>query len=1124
VNGSLESEHRRAHALSRSALPIWALLAVALLASAPLWGPGMVNTRGGGDSPFLLQRTHQLAANLRAGVFPVRWMPDAAYGLGYPFFNYYSALPYYLAGALNLLGFDLLTAIKLTQTLGFLLAALAMYGWVNHLWGRRDVAWLAAAAYSVAPFHLVNVYVRGDSLSEFYAFVFYPLILWALARVVARAKMPGPLGRRGLLEVALLALAYAGLILAHNISAFIFTPFALLYALLLILRSPRRDASPVRRQVRVPRWFKPSSLVLAGLLLGAALAAWAWLPALLERDYVQAENLTGDFFDYERHFRTANLVQPAWLFDYSIQVTTQGPSPFAVGRAQALVAALGSLVLLYLFLRPRLTRQDDGQGGARISSLSMAFVLIGLSLSTAMITPLSRPLWERVPLLDMVQFPWRFLSVQALFTALAAAACLLPLQGRGRWLAGAALAALLLFSTLFTLRPERLSIGPEDVTRARLLEYELFSGNIGTTVRYEWLPRAALPRPFTSDAVITPERPAPVIPITGTLERAQQVARGPTEQVWELEVGEGGASLAFPLLFWPGWEAWLDDGRLPVRAVAGAGYLALDMPPGGHTVRLKLGRTPLRAGAEVISLIALLPLLLLPLWPAFAKIRRAAPTSDKALRPAPYALRLTHHALRITPYLLLLLAVLLLLAIRSPAPSNRPDDLTMDFVAMPYLHHNPAGIPFALASVEDAPIRMLGYGLSAERLRPGDLLRVTSRWEDRRATAGEWRVQLRLVSPAEHLADPLRRFGFPYTLAVSTEPLATTVTHELRVPGNTPPGLYLLQLRLLGSEGELPARTPSGSGRGPLYLRPVRVTEGAPLAPDPPLLALVGPDIRLHTAELEQSAGSSTIASLTARLEWSTGEALASNYAVSVRLLDPDGQQRASFDTQPGYGFAPTSLWPSDRAIADRYILPLPGDLPTAAGYRLLLVFYRHPTLAEIGRVELGPFTLPLPAPLALAPQPRRFDTPLLPHHLGADFTTKSDAVNEDHIRLPGYDLNVAPDALELTLWWVAQRQPRLNYTVFVHLFDPATPEVIVAQHDAMPRGGTHPTSAWLAGEVVSDTVRLALDGVPPGDYRLALGLYDAVTTERLGVTLPDAQGATDDRLILPDRIEVGER
>lgn len=79
-------------------IPVLSLALIALVVSVPLWGPGMVNTRGGGDSPFLLQRVDQMVVNLRAGVFPVRWMPDAAYGLGYPFFNYYSAFPYYLAG------------------------------------------------------------------------------------------------------------------------------------------------------------------------------------------------------------------------------------------------------------------------------------------------------------------------------------------------------------------------------------------------------------------------------------------------------------------------------------------------------------------------------------------------------------------------------------------------------------------------------------------------------------------------------------------------------------------------------------------------------------------------------------------------------------------------------------------------------------------------------------------------------------------------------------------------------------------------------------------------------------------------------------------------------------------
>jgi len=77
-------------------------LLLSILASAPLLiGPGIISTRAGGDSPFLIIRVHQLVQNMRQGIWPARWMPDAAYGLGYPFFNFSASLPYYVAALLS---------------------------------------------------------------------------------------------------------------------------------------------------------------------------------------------------------------------------------------------------------------------------------------------------------------------------------------------------------------------------------------------------------------------------------------------------------------------------------------------------------------------------------------------------------------------------------------------------------------------------------------------------------------------------------------------------------------------------------------------------------------------------------------------------------------------------------------------------------------------------------------------------------------------------------------------------------------------------------------------------------------------------------------------------------------
>ena len=40
---------------------------------------------------------------LRNGQFPVRWVSDLGYGYGYPIFNFYGPLPYYLGGGLHML-------------------------------------------------------------------------------------------------------------------------------------------------------------------------------------------------------------------------------------------------------------------------------------------------------------------------------------------------------------------------------------------------------------------------------------------------------------------------------------------------------------------------------------------------------------------------------------------------------------------------------------------------------------------------------------------------------------------------------------------------------------------------------------------------------------------------------------------------------------------------------------------------------------------------------------------------------------------------------------------------------------------------------------------------------------
>jgi hypothetical protein len=102
-------------------------------------------------------------------------------------------------------------------------------------------------------------------------------------------------------------------------------------------------------------------------------------------------------------------------------------------------------------------------------------------------------------------------------------------------------------------------------------------------------------------------------------------------------------------------------------------------------------------------------------------------------------------------------------------------------------------------------------------------------------------------------------------------------------------------------------------------------------------------------------------------------------------------------------------------------------------------------------------------------------------------------------IELLGYDAAQQEGMLAVTLHWRCVEPPHADYTVFVHLLDAAGE--IVAQRDGQPQGGTYPTSVWDVDEVVGDEHRLALPpDLPPGNYRLRVGLYTLETGARLGV------------------------
>ena len=116
------------------------------------------------DSPIHLPRMQLFAEALREGNIPPRWIGSLAYGYGYPLFNFLYPWPSFIGGSLILAGVPDISAAELSYGLTMLIAAVGMFLWARSHWGFWGGV-LSAIAYTYAPYHAVDLYVRG-SLGE----------------------------------------------------------------------------------------------------------------------------------------------------------------------------------------------------------------------------------------------------------------------------------------------------------------------------------------------------------------------------------------------------------------------------------------------------------------------------------------------------------------------------------------------------------------------------------------------------------------------------------------------------------------------------------------------------------------------------------------------------------------------------------------------------------------------------------------------------------------------------------------------------------------------------------------------------------------------------------------------
>lgn len=349
----------------------------------PLFSSGIFLTHDGENH---LARIASYSSAIMDGHFPVRWAGNLNYSYGSAVFIFFYPLPYMMAFIFHLIGFSIVGSFKIILFLSFAGGAVAYYFFAKQF-VRRDVALVSSVLYMIAPYHILNMYVRGD-IGELLAYVFIPLIWYSIESFRKKSDV---------LTLVLGSFFYALLILSHNGVSLLFTPIVLLYILLF-----------------VPT-LKKKALVSVIIPLGLALSSFFWIPAILESKYTNAKIFVGDFFRSNFFSSPIDFIHSPWGFGANIN-TPEGLAP-QIGLFYFIALSISVIILIRLKMK------------IKESIFWVAIFLIGFFLAL----PISRFLWENIQVLKLFQFPWR-LIILSTFSALVLITFGLDRIRNGKWL------------------------------------------------------------------------------------------------------------------------------------------------------------------------------------------------------------------------------------------------------------------------------------------------------------------------------------------------------------------------------------------------------------------------------------------------------------------------------------------------------------------------------------------------------------------------------------------------------------------------------------------------------------------------------------------------------------------
>jgi len=545
-------------------IPLVLVIIITILAGLALFKPGYFSMH----DDVQVMRLYEMEKCFKDGQIPCRWIPDMGAGYGHPLYNYHPVFPYYLGMIFRLFGLSFVDIVKILFFLTFLLSGIFMYLLVKEFFGKW-AGMVASAFYVLAPYHAVEVYVRG-ALTESWAVVFFPLILWSIYKLIKTSKF-------SLFLASLFSLTF--LFLSHNVMALLFTPIAFIWGIYWIFQTKK--------------WRKVIPLGVV-FVWAIGLAAFFILPAFFEKSLVTIEQHATGYYDFRHHFVALKqlFLNRSWGYGPS-RLGPEDDLSFQIGWPHWWLVVVAGGVFLYFLWRKK-----------RKFSWLFAFFIILFALAVFMTHAKSIYIWEAIPLLSFVQFPWRFLALAMLASSFLAGGLIRFLKDtRRQMLLSLILAFLVVVLNLGYFHPERYD---KQMTDEKKLSGEEWRTQSMTTLN-DYVPKSVKEYPKE----LAPEEPWVV---EGEAKVSEFKKRSNFWRFTIETIGDQNPIVEVPIFDFPKWEVFADLEKVDHEVNQKTGVIQVKVPTGKRTVTGWLRNTPLRGQANAISLLSFVSLILVIAW------------------------------------------------------------------------------------------------------------------------------------------------------------------------------------------------------------------------------------------------------------------------------------------------------------------------------------------------------------------------------------------------------------------------------------------------------------------------------------------------------------------------------